>query len=184
MNKLLKIPRRLLFILTFLTWMALGIIIIIAQLVVYIFTGNSNLIRWYENSRLTSHILHGDPIISKASPGPGKFPYDFKTVHLLPLEKQAQYADAVCRQHCRDHFTLEESLGNADPADLSQYKNFNLASVGNLAYIALNSPEPYATHALDLLNGFKEYRSLLNPEPPIGTSILNLPPDRLKTPGP
>ncbi len=84
-----------------------------------------------------------------------------KTIHLLPTEAQAEYADAVCRANVHEKWVwedLEVELRRPVNERLTEMTCWNATSVGNLAYIALHAPNSNAqTNARKLL---KEYRLL------------------------
>ena len=56
-----------------------------------------------------------------------------------PLEKQAQYADNICRVSVNN----PEMLSDLVPESFSDLSQWNATSFGNLAYIALNTKSKF-----------------------------------------
>lgn len=56
----------------------------------------------------------------------------------LPIEKQAEYADELCRQFNLNSAHVDELLDNALKAKDEDFQDWNVTSVGNSAYTALN----------------------------------------------
>jgi len=69
--------------------------------------------------------------------GTGGMGIALKTFAFLPLQEQARFADAVTMQKASDHKWLVEQFANIDPSDPNTYKNANMTSIGNCAFIAL-----------------------------------------------
>lgn len=60
------------------------------------------------------------------------------TIHTLPLETQAQYADKWCQQmSVNEQFA---TTGAAGMDEESTFPGWNTTSVGNCAYMALHAP--------------------------------------------
>jgi hypothetical protein len=84
----------------------------------------------------------------------------FKTIHLMPLEEQAKYADVICRQMATDVVFVQRQLGGIEATlGRESYGKMNATTVGNLAYLALNaSSEGHRNICLDVLKGYKQWR--------------------------
>lgn len=77
-------------------------------------------------------------------------------IPFLPIEEQANYSDQICVQTC-NNITLEQIDGDHD------FEIFNTTSIGNLAYIALNSPnKDVREKAVEILGQYKEYAKSKN----------------------
>lgn len=78
----------------------------------------------------------------------------YSTIHLKTLDEQAVYADHICRSNINS-FGVSDVMIN----DSESFESWNTTSVGNIAYVALNSPRPEVKiQALDTLQRFKNYR--------------------------
>jgi len=82
---------------------------------------------------------------------------DLDRILSLSLEEQAAYADQTCRDHCTEIVFLEQNLPSSYLDSLSKkiidksWMYFRSETLGNLAYIALNSVEPYTNRARNTL---------------------------------
>ncbi len=75
-------------------------------------------------------------------------------IPFYPIAKQALYADAVCKEYVNDPVKLNLFKPVGSP------RSWNTTSVGNLAYIALNSNNQLAReYSRGLLDLFKKYKN-------------------------
>lgn len=77
----------------------------------------------------------------------------------LSIDKISMYADKVCKSNATNLEFLQNQFPNLDikPENLFDINNpdvewDNATSLGNIAYIALYSPEPYNEHAKNIYN--------------------------------
>lgn len=77
----------------------------------------------------------------------------WEIIPLLPVEKQAEYADEVCVKNVNNHAFLMKQIP-LDENMIAQAVN-NTTGIGNVAYIALHAPIPQVREvckkALDIL---------------------------------
>jgi hypothetical protein len=73
-----------------------------------------------------------------------------------PPLKQSESADLVCKEHTTDVEWLEKHFSDESE---DEFEGWNLCSLANVAYISLNSPEPYCSIAegmrLKFINWYK-----------------------------
>jgi hypothetical protein len=80
---------------------------------------------------------------------------NYPAIHNLPIDVQANYADAVTVWFGKD--PRYYALGGHD--DEGDYSKLNTTSIGNTAYIALHNEDPEVRRkCLDMLARFKNYR--------------------------
>lgn len=85
------------------------------------------------------------------------------SIACFSLEEQAEYADGVCRRMHKDlEFLRNNIYDEGDPA-AERYNLWNATSVGNLAFLYLNSPlTPSQKKSLETqLQGYANYVSTL-----------------------
>lgn len=63
----------------------------------------------------------------------------------LSLVQQSNFVDKFCYQNAEDTSFLSKQFKK--PFDIKDINKINTTSIGNLAYLALNSVEPYKTLA-------------------------------------
>lgn len=73
-----------------------------------------------------------------------------KTIHKLDTEQQAKYVDAIVQRYATRIEFLDKYFNNLEKLK-QDADSLNGNSFGNLAFIALNSPEPYRSNASDFL---------------------------------
>jgi len=75
-------------------------------------------------------------------------------IHLLEIDAMAEYVDGICYRHVL--------AGNDVPGAgemFQPHSNWNVTSIGNMAFIALNHPNAATrAFAVDWINQFKAYR--------------------------
>jgi len=77
-----------------------------------------------------------------------------------PIEKQAEYADGICVSLIDDKEHHDSEFDEINEGNVKEYQYFNLwnaTSVGNTAYVALNSPYPDIREKAKLL--LQEYKN-------------------------
>lgn len=80
-------------------------------------------------------------------------------IAFFPIEKQAEYADAICRAMIDNHERHVEDFEFSSISDNGLSK-FNATSIGNIAYTAMNSSSvKEVRNALKILELFKEYKT-------------------------
>jgi hypothetical protein len=86
----------------------------------------------------------------------------FKNIWDAPVEEKAKYADAICKRYHNnkeflDNNGLTELLNaiHTTPNESSVTIPLNNTALGNIAYLSLNAPEPYATTAKMLLEAIR-----------------------------
>lgn len=79
----------------------------------------------------------------------------FEHIHLMPIAKQARYADKIIKDLVRDRLETRTMLDGA----FRHFATFNTTSVGNLAYLALNSYDKRVKdQSIKILHDFNQYR--------------------------
>lgn len=78
------------------------------------------------------------------------------SIAYFPIEKQAEYADAICVAMINNHERMIEDL--QDELNIKAFDKFNATAVGNIAYTATNSSSVQEVrNALRILELFKAY---------------------------
>ncbi len=78
-------------------------------------------------------------------------------IAFFTIEKQAEYADAICRAMTANH---ERTVEDFDASFISKNSldKLNATAIGNLAYVAMNSSsELEVRNAIKILEAFKVY---------------------------
>jgi hypothetical protein len=63
------------------------------------------------------------------------------------IEEKSRYADAICRKYVDNVEFLKKQFSKPLILDNDNIPLLNTGSLGNIAFLALNSPEPYKTFA-------------------------------------
>jgi hypothetical protein len=74
----------------------------------------------------------------------------------LPLEEQAQYADAICRNFASDIVFHQQQLNGFGE---NNFHMWNTTSIGNIAYMSLHAPEPYKQQYKKIFEEYKQWKS-------------------------
>ena len=74
-------------------------------------------------------------------------------IHEFPIEKQAEYADVICRANATN-LAFASNIGEGS----DQFDRWNTTAVGNSAYMALHAPtEELRRTYLGILQGYNEW---------------------------
>lgn len=84
----------------------------------------------------------------------------YNTIHMLPIEEQSQYADAICRKVVKNQsyeIIIRRNLKHETKSPM--FHHWNVTAVGNLAYICLHSNDEKIKQASKaLLLKYKSWR--------------------------